>query len=65
MVEKFRFSAETVVATKSGLEPLRLRSTSRCASRGWLVGLVRLFAKKLAQDRTHPDIHEPHLLSAR
>ena len=31
---KFRFSAETMDATKSGPEPLRLRDRSRCASRG-------------------------------
>jgi hypothetical protein len=34
MKEKFRFGAETMDATKNGPEPLRLKCTSRCASRG-------------------------------
>ena len=34
VLEKFRFTEETMDATKYDLEPLRLRSTSRCATRG-------------------------------
>src|SRR5258708_33660304 len=34
MLEKFRFSAETMDATKNGPEPLCLRGPSCCASRG-------------------------------